>query len=107
MESYFFVPGTRLHKIKDIQRLNVSQIIIDLEDAVKFSERRQIIEQLKSNLEYKKIYVRVPLYNEKMELETSFFKELYDYGYKKFVFPKIQKASDFYKIISEKKYADL
>lgn len=107
MESYFFVPGTRLHKIADIQKLNVSQIIIDLEDAVKFSERRQIIEQLKSNSDYKVFYVRIPLYNEAEKIETSFFRELYDNGFRKFVFPKIQKASDFDIIISEKEYSDL
>src|SRR5690606_37777250 len=107
MESYFFIPGTRLHKIEDIQNLNISQIIIDLEDAVKFSERRQIIEALKSNSDYKNFYVRIPLYDETEKIESSFFRELYDNGFRKFVFPKIQKASDFDVVISEKEYKDL
>lgn len=107
MQTYFFVPGTRLHKIEDIQNLNVSEIIIDLEDAVKFSEREQIIEQLVSESEYQKFYVRIPLYDKTEKIETSFFQELYQNGFRKFVFPKIEKASDFDVIISEKEYQDL
>jgi len=107
MESFFFVPGTRLHKIPDIQKLNVSQIIIDLEDAVKFSERQQILEQLKSEAYYKNFYVRVPLYNATEKIDTVIFKELYEKGFRKFVFPKIQKLADFDAIISQRNYTDL
>lgn len=107
MESYFFVPGTRLHKIPDIQKLNVSQIIIDLEDAVKFSEREQILEQLKTNADYKNFYVRVPLYDATEKIDTVIFKELYEKGFRKFVFPKIQKSVDFDVIISQSNYTDL
>lgn len=107
MESFFFVPGTRLHKIPDIQKLNVSQIIIDLEDAVKFSERTYILEQLKSKPNYKDFYIRIPLYNEFEEINTFIFKDLYENGFRKFVFPKIQKSDDFNKIISESNYTDL
>src|SRR5690606_26998806 len=101
MQSYFFVPGTRLHKIGDIQKLNVSEIIIDLEDAVKVSEREEILDQLISNEFYKNFYVRIPLYNELEKLNISILIELYDNGFRKFVFPKIQKIADFEKIISE------
>lgn len=107
MQSYFFVPGTRLHKIEDIQKLNVSQIIIDLEDAVKFSERKEILEQLKLNSNYKNFYVRIPLYNESEKINTFIFRELYQNGFRKFVFPKIQKSDDFDEMISENKYLDL
>jgi len=107
MQSYFFVPGTRLHKIVDIQNLNVSEIIIDLEDAVKVSEREEILKQLISNEFHKKFYVRIPLYNELDKLNSSIFTELYNNGFRKFVFPKIQKITDFEKIISERKYRDL
>lgn len=107
MESFFFVPGTRLHKIPDIQKLNVSQIIIDLEDAVKFSEREQILEQLKTNADYKNFYVRVPLYDATEKIDTVIFKELYEKGFRKFVFPKIQKLADFDAIISQSNYTAL
>src|SRR5690554_6578654 len=106
MESFFFVPGTRLHKIKDIQNLNVSQIIIDLEDAVKVSERRQILQQLLESIDFEDFYIRIPLYNVKGFLDTSFFVELYENGFRKFIFPKITHASDFDCIVSEKEYTD-
>lgn len=107
MESYFFVPGTRLHKIKDIQKLDVTQIIIDLEDAVKFSERGLILEQLINNAEYKNYYIRIPLYDQDEKLYMLIFKELYENGFRKFVFPKIQKATDFDLILNEGKYTDI
>lgn len=107
MDSYFFVPGTRLHKIPHIQELSVTEIIVDLEDAVKFSERTYILEQLKSKPNYKDFYIRIPLYNEFEEINTFIFKDLYENGFRKFVFPKIQKSDDFNKIISESNYTDL
>lgn len=107
MESFFFIPGTRLYKIKDIQNLNVSQIIIDLEDAVKYSERKRILEQLISTTLYHEFYIRIPLYDNSEQLNTSILQELYHSGFRKFVFPKIQNEADFDKIILEKKYTDL
>ncbi len=104
---FFFVPGNRLHKIPDIRNLNVSEIIIDLEDSVKFSERGQILAQLKSGFYYTQFYIRVPLYNEKEELDIFFFNRLYENGFRKFVFPKIQKGSDFDAIISGKEDSGL
>jgi citrate lyase beta subunit len=78
-----------------------------LEDAVKFSEREQILIQLITNSDYKEFYIRIPLYDKKEKIDTSIFNKLYENGFRKFVFPKIQKASDFDVIISEKKYSDL
>ena len=107
MQSYFFIPGTRLQKIPDIQNLKVSQIIIDIEDAVRFSEREIILEKLVSNQSYRNLYIRIPLYNEKQELDTSFFIELYQEGFRKFIFPKIQSAIDFDTIISGNDFQEL
>lgn len=107
MESYFFIPGTKLHKIQNIQNLDVDEIIIDLEDAVKVSERKQILEKLIVTNEFKNFYVRIPLYTTNESLDTSFFVELYNNGFRKFVFPKIQQSQDFKVIISEHSYEDL
>lgn len=107
MKSYFFVPGSRLHKISEMHTLSISEIIIDLEDAIKFSERKQILEELKSKGSYKNFYIRIPLYNENEKLEISFLEELYVSGFRKFVFPKIQKASDFDILINGKEYSDI
>lgn len=107
MKSYFFVPGTRLHKIETIQNLKISEIIIDLEDAVAASQRREILNKLLQNSEYQNFYIRIPLYDSKDELEISIFTELYKKGYRKFVFPKIQKVKDFKSILSENSDSDL
>ncbi|MHA6697193.1 aldolase/citrate lyase family protein [Chryseobacterium sp. A321] len=107
MDSYFFVPGTKLHKIADIEKLGISKIIIDLEDAVKVSEREEILKNIKTDPLYQSFYVRVPLYDETEKLNTSILTNLYSEGFRKFVFPKIQKASDFERIISERDYLNL
>lgn len=96
-----------MHKIPNILEWKVSEIIIDLEDAVKHSERAEIITQLISGDSYKDYYIRVPLYNERAILDTNFFRQLYAHGFRKFVFPKIQKAADFDTFISEGKYTNI
>lgn len=101
MESYFFVPGTRLNKIQYIKTLNVSEIIIDLEDAVKGSERRNILDKLLSSNDFREYFIRIPLYNFKEGLDTSFFITLYQNGFRRFVFPKLQQSVDFRRIVSE------
>lgn len=100
MELFFFIPGTRLYKVSDIQNLKISQIIIDLEDAVKISERKCILEELLKTDDFKDFYIRIPLYDSKGNLDASFFAKLYKQGFRKFVFPKIQKSLDFETIIS-------
>jgi len=58
MQPYFFVPGTKLQKISTIKELGV-EIIIDIEDAVKASDRSRIILELLSNpSHYLEYYVR-------------------------------------------------
>lgn len=99
MDSYFFVPGTRLHKIKDIIKLGVSEIIIDLEDAVKFSERLELLEKLINNESLKDFYIRVPLYNDKEKLDLTLLSKLITSGFNKFIFPKIENKKDFKKTI--------
>lgn len=107
MESFFFVPGNRINNISQIQQLKVSHIIIDLEDAVKFSEREAIVEDLSVKPEYQDFYIRVPLYDLQETLEISIFNKLYHSGFRKFIFPKIGKASDIDEIVSQERYADL
>ena len=107
METYFFVPGNRLHKIRDIQNLNITEIIIDLEDSVKESERKSILHKIILDFELREFYVRVPLYDNKDFLNPFYFKELYKNGFRKFIFPKIQKLQDFKTIISEDTYKEL
>ncbi|MGV0753026.1 aldolase/citrate lyase family protein [Empedobacter brevis] len=101
MKSYFFVPANRLHKIDEIKQLNIDQIIIDLEDAVKSSERNLYLESLANEKIDRSFFVRVPLYTISNQLDLNFYKELKSLGYNNFVFPKIQNIIDFEKIIQE------
>jgi citrate lyase beta subunit len=99
MKDYFFVPGNRLHKLATIEALGV-YIIIDLEDAVKASDRVAIIDELcKNPLKYKKHYLRIPLYDVKLQLNIQTLQKLIDAGYSNFIFPKLQSTSDFEFII--------
>lgn len=99
VDSYFFVPGTRLHKIQDIKNLGVTDIIIDLEDAVKFSERMKLLGNLMEYSSLKNCYVRVPLYNDKEKLDLSILNKLIVSGFTKFVLPKIESKKHFKKIV--------
>lgn len=107
MNSFFFVPGNRLHKIEAIQKLNVSEIVIDLEDAVKVSEREVIIEDLITTSAYTQFFIRIPLYTSAGHIDTSVLNKLYRGGYRKFIFPKIQAAADFKEIYTPSDYQDV
>jgi|SRR5690554_3151293 len=94
MEAFFFVPGNRLHKIGSMLEPYSSNIIIDLEDAVKESERGAIMKQLVYDSSFQEHYIRLPLYDfsgERLDLLENLVKA----GYSKFVFPKIDTIGEF------------
>lgn len=95
MDSYFFIPGNKLHKIEAIKALQVAEIIIDMEDAVKESSRVEILKNLVANDDLKQHYIRIPLYSfdEKIDLRT--LQELLNAGFQKFIFPKLNSLADF------------
>jgi citrate lyase beta subunit len=92
MESYFFIPATKLKKLIDFISLPIQEFIIDFEDAIKASQRELLFSELIEIKESKKCYLRVPLHDLSVEekLDLTFFKTFLDHGYKKFVFPKIK-----------------
>ncbi|WP_299248751.1 aldolase/citrate lyase family protein [uncultured Lacinutrix sp.] len=100
MDSYFFVPGNRVHKLDTIKSLGVSQIIIDLEDAVKFSEREEIFKKFKNTENLKQHFVRIPLFNEKEVLDLHFLNNFIALGYTKFVFPKLNSFEEVSKVFN-------
>jgi len=67
----------------------------------------QIVKQLTASCEYQQYHIRVPLYDINQIPDISFFNELYESGFRKFIFPKIQKAEDVNIIFSGKQYNDL
>lgn len=94
MDAFFFVPGNRLHKIESILKSYGSNIIIDLEDAVKESERGGIMKQLVYDRPFQEHYIRLPLYNFKGE-RLDLLENLLNAGYSKFVLPKIDAIGEF------------
>ncbi len=97
MDSFFFIPGDKLLNINKIRSLGVDEIIIDLEDAVKASERDFILTQLISNNEfYKEFYIRIPLYHSSTrKVDNQILLLLLKNGFRKFVFPKVVSSDDF------------
>lgn len=101
MKDYFFIPGSKLHKLEYIKTFDV-QVIIDLEDAVKASERDDILNKLYENSSlYKSYYIRIPLYDQSEDINLKILHKLLESGFYKFIFPKLKSASD-YKLILKK-----
>ena len=94
MQSYFFVPANRLHKLATMQTLNIDHIIIDLEDAIKSSERSSFINAMADSSINREFFVRVPLYTLDHQLDLEFYTQLKKLGYTNFIFPKIKNFQD-------------
>ncbi|RAV30985.1 HpcH/HpaI aldolase/citrate lyase family protein [Sinomicrobium soli] len=99
MESFFFIPANRLHKISEIEKIGVTEIIIDLEDSIKRSEIDNLIEAIIKNTEYKKYFIRVPVISSDLEMEVGYIKKLSCAGFSKFLLPKIRNKSDLRNIL--------
>lgn len=95
MESFFFVPANRLHKIDAIYELGVDNVVIDLEDAIKSSEIPYYLELLKNVAKKEEVWVRMPIYNLENNLDLTYYKQLLEMGFIKYVFPKLLNNEDF------------
>lgn len=110
MRSYFFIPATKYENITLIQQQGVDEIIIDLEDAVRHSERKEAIQQLLQAAESRDCWVRVPLRESfDQELSADMFHYLLENGFTKFVLPKLIAAAELDHLMlnpaaAEKKY---
>jgi citrate lyase beta subunit len=95
MLSYFFIPASLISKIKDIESLNVDEIIIDLEDSIRLSDCDTYVKKIINLHIDKSFFIRVPLYTLENKLDLNFYLMLRDAGYVNFVFPKIKDEKDF------------
>lgn len=91
MESYFFVPASKINKIQDLSKLKIKEYIIDFEDAIKASQRNSFFSELNNLENSKNFYLRVPLHslNHADKLDLKFISKFIEQGFTKFVFPKI------------------
>lgn len=107
MQSYFFIPGTLLHKIDSILHHGADEVIIDLEDAVGASDRKAIIDALQKDSHYQQFWIRLFLrenFDEDLLLEN--LSSLLDKGYRKFILPKLKNVSELKEIIIKTKATD-
>jgi len=100
MESYFFVPASRLNKLSDIKKAEVNQIIIDFEDAILISEIEMHFKQLKTIDNITSYWFRIPVragFNEKLNLD--YLDKFQNIGVEQVVLPKLKSASELLEIL--------
>lgn len=97
MKGYFFIPATRLHKLPEIVKSGVDEIVIDLEDAVLIEDRRKLIDQLKLvDDQVKSLWIRVPLRDDwEEEVDVSMMVELLESGWANIAIPKVKNIDEF------------
>lgn len=96
MESYFFVPASKINKILEFRDLEISEFIIDLEDAIKASQRNAFFLEIDNFEHSRDCYLRVPLHSlvKPMELDLSLIKSFINKGFTKYVLPKINSVTE-------------
>mgnify|MGYP001441727829 CR=1 FL=1 len=109
MESYFFVPASKLNKLQGLRKLKIKEFIIDFEDAIKASQRNSFFLELNNVEKSKEFYLRVPLHSLKHtdKLDLKLISKFIEQGYTKFVFPKISSTDQLGQVLKTLKTAAL
>lgn len=96
MQSFFFIPATRLSKIDAIRQTGAGEIIIDFEDAVLDTDRQRLAGSIESIEGYAGFWYRVPLRADfDQSLDLHFLKDLLTRGVSRLVLPKLVSAQEF------------
>lgn len=97
MESYFFVPATKLHKLEAINSLGIDHVIIDFEDAVLEEDRERLMREVKELPDISSYWFRVPIREnfEEAEPDSNLANELLELGVMKLIIPKLISRDDF------------
>ncbi|TDU42896.1 citrate lyase beta subunit [Gelidibacter sediminis] len=102
MKSYFFIPASRLRKLKDIKKSSADEIIIDFEDAIINSELETYFEEIKTNESIESYWFRIPLRNGFDDLlNLNYISKFYQIGVKQMILPKIKSAAELLEIIDK------
>jgi citrate lyase beta subunit len=103
MESYFFVPASKINKIQELSKLKLNTIIIDFEDAIKASQRNDFFKELKDLENCKDYYLRVPLHDltNASNLDLTLISKFIKQGFTKFVLPKISSINQLDQVLEE------
>lgn len=102
MKSYFFIPASRLRKLKDIKKSSADEIIIDFEDAILNSKLETYFEEIKNIEIIESYWFRIPLRNHFDDLlNLNYINKFHQIGVKQMILPKIKSASELLEIINE------
>jgi citrate lyase beta subunit len=91
MDTYFFVPATKINKVPSIKELGVDEIIIDFEDAILEEDRGKLLLEVKEIAGYRDLWYRVPVHHEadNPRLDLRLLMEFLDLDVRRFIIPKL------------------
>lgn len=103
MDSFFFIPTTKLSKYSKVLASGPTQVIIDLEDSVTEAEKEAgLAELIKEKSVYQEAWIRVALRGEfDAPFDASQYMTLARAGYKKFVVPKLKSGDELTDLLSQ------
>ncbi|WP_420384910.1 aldolase/citrate lyase family protein [Roseivirga sp.] len=101
MDSFFFLPSTKLDKFNRVRGSYNAEIIIDLEDSVVDREKEVGLNFLIENPEtYLESWIRINLRSDfNQPIDASQFDRLKQAGYNKFVLPKIKSEREIQELL--------
>ena len=94
MKSYFFIPANKETFLENVSRLNASEFIIDLEDALFNKEIGQAIKNIDTYNISPQCYIRIPFFSNRTNKQFNEIQSLFKAGFFRFVLPKIETAND-------------
>lgn len=99
MNSYFFIPASKLHKLESIKNLGVDHIIIDFEDSMLEKDRWSALEEVKRLKDYRDYWYRIPFRNKfEDEINLDYLTLFTNMGINLLVFPKLKDKAEIIKI---------
>lgn len=97
MDTYFFVPATKLNKIPAIKDLGTDEIIVDFEDAILEVDRERLISGVRDVPGFADLWYRIPVHHHFTDkvLDLGFLTDFLNLGARKLVIPKLISKVDF------------
>lgn len=100
-KPYFFVPATKLGKLKSLLQDNDLEVIIDFEDAVAGVDIEPLLQSKPLDVNWLNIWCRIPLQLDMDVIVPAYLNVLINWGIKKWVLPKLTNISDFEKVLTQ------
>lgn len=108
MNSYFFIPASKISKLSKISALGNQQIIIDFEDAITNQQRIELKDSIYSIPDFETYWYRVPLRDSYDEaINSDYMYNLVKGGIKKIILPKIKNRNELSEIVNNPYFSHL